>query len=207
MKGKTFSKSLLVAVLTWVFSALGGALLFGMLIILDELFETETSESLIHNTFWFSIIALMASLAALIITVPLNIILLLFVNSLPSTINVSIRTFFLVSLYSLLVPVVLAILPNLRIDILENMLSVVLTTAAFITIALISFVLINKNYKRSILIYILLNVIVIVTIDLFSMILNSIESPWNEIFFYSYFHVSGTLALVLLTRKFKLLNL
>lgn len=202
-----FSKSLLVALFTWLLGAFGGALIMSFLTVINLLSESsEFSYGESNVVIVFFGLTLWISLGLLVITVPLNMFLLILTKNLLRGLNSSFKTFFLLSASTILSPFIIAILPYTRSLFFQNTLYFAFTISGFVLVIFDCFMLV-KNFRTSIIWYILLNLLFLFVLGFLSRQESSLNfEPLKNLWLCSIFHVPGTIVLVLFARQFKLLD-
>ena len=198
-----FTKALLVAILTWLCSAFSGTLILALLTMIKSLSVESAVPVTTSGGLWFFLFVFFLSLAYLLITVPLNILVLILTKKLSSTVSLSLRVFFLLSAYTILSPFTVAIIPFTRDLFFQNVLYLALTIGGFVIITFICFVLVKNNYRASILLYIFLNIMFLVGLNFLSID----DGPLMNLWLSAIFHAPGIIMLAILARSFKFLDI
>ncbi len=198
------SKALLVALFTWLLSALGGALIMSLVTAINLLSgSSESSGFESSGVIWIFGLTLMISLPLLLLIFPLNTILLILIKKLPGTTSSSFKTFLLLAASTILSPFVIAILPYNRSLLFENTFHFALTIAGFVLITFTCFILV-KNFRTSITLYVFLNVLSLFVLSFLSRQHDAINyDSWGSLALCSMFHVPGTITLFLFARQFR----
>lgn len=203
---RPFLNIILGAILIWLASAIGGPLLWSLLILFRESGDVYNSHLAASASIWWFVFSLMLGFIPLLTTIPASILSLAIARKFWQTRKESSRRFLLHSVHALLAPLFVMCVPIYTRYLIEDALQLSLVTALVILIAFTCFMLL-KQTPGTLFCFFLLNILLLFT---FFMLASPDENKnyeyWESSFLFSMYYTPGVLVLALLTGKFKLLD-